>query len=72
MNGIVEVGGPDRFPLDELVRRFLAARKDQREVVADVHARYFGSELDDRSLLPGDSARIGPTRFPNWLGRPST
>lgn len=67
VNGIVEVGGPDRFPLDELARKFLAARKDKREVTADVHARYFGSELDDRSLVTGDNALIGSTRFLNWL-----
>ena len=71
VNGTVEVAGPDRFPLDELARRFLAAREDQREVVADVHARYFGSELDDRSLVTGDGARIGRTRFHDWLGRSS-
>lgn len=71
MNGIVEVGGPDRFPLDELARKFLAARKDTREVVADVHARYFGSELDDRSLVTGENARISPTRFHNWLSQSS-
>jgi len=69
LNGIVEVGGPDRFPLDELARKFLAARADRREIIADVHARYFGSELDDRSLVAGDNARIGPTRFHNWLSR---
>lgn len=69
VNGIVEVGGPDRFPLDELARTFLAARDDEREVIADVHARYFGSELDDRSLVTSDNAHIGPTRFHNWLSR---
>ncbi|MGN6579771.1 MAG: SDR family oxidoreductase [Bordetella sp.] len=67
VNGVVEVGGPDRFPLDELARKFLAARKDKREVTADVHARYFGSELNDRSLITGDNALIGSTRFQNWL-----
>lgn len=71
VNGIVEVGGPDRFPLDELARKFLAARDDKRRVIADVHARYFGSELDDRSLVTSDNARIGPTRFHNWLSRSS-
>lgn len=69
VNGTVEVGGPDRFPLDEIARKFLAARDDKRQVIADVHARYFGSELDDRSLVTGDRARIGPTRFHNWLSR---
>ncbi|NWD71316.1 SDR family oxidoreductase [Pseudomonas gingeri] len=72
LNGIVEVGGPDRFPLDELARKFLAARNDKRPVIADVRARYFGSELDDRSLVTGDNARIGATRFQNWLNRSST
>ncbi|NWB98663.1 SDR family oxidoreductase [Pseudomonas gingeri] len=72
LNGIVEVGGPDRFPLDELARKFLAARNDKRPVIADVRARYFGSELDDRSLVTGDNAHIGATRFQNWLNRSST
>jgi uncharacterized protein YbjT (DUF2867 family) len=71
VDGIVEVGGPDRFPLDELARKFLAARGDKREVVADVRAGYFGAKLDDRSLVTGTDARIGPTRFQNWLGRAS-
>lgn len=69
VNGMVEVGGPDRFPLDELARKFLVSRADQREVIADVHARYFGSELNDRSLVTADNARLGPTRFQNWLSR---
>jgi uncharacterized protein YbjT (DUF2867 family) len=71
VNGTVEVGGPDRFPLDELGRKFLAARGDARTVVADVHARSYGSELDDRSLVAGAHAHIGPTRFQNWLTRPA-
>jgi uncharacterized protein YbjT (DUF2867 family) len=71
VNGIVEVGGPDRFPLDELARKFLAAHHDKRQVIADVHARYFGDELNDRSLVAGDDAHIGPTRFLNWLSRTS-
>ena len=71
LNGIVEIAGPDRFPLDDLARKFLAARADSRQVIADVHARYFGSELNDRSLVAGDRPRIGPTRFQNWLSRTS-
>ena len=69
VNGTVEVGGPERFPLDELARTFLAARADRREVIADVHARYFGSALDDRSLVAAAGARIGPTRLSDWLER---
>ncbi len=68
-NGTIEVAGPDRLGLDELVRRFLRAMKDARQVVADVHARYFGAELDDRSLTPGDRPRVGGTHFADWLGR---
>lgn len=71
LNGIVEVGGPDRFPLDELGRKLLAARGDPRPVRADVHARYFGSELDDRSLVTGAGALTASTRFFNWLSRVS-
>ncbi|WP_194722085.1 SDR family oxidoreductase [Noviherbaspirillum malthae] len=69
VNGTLEVGGPERFPLDDIARRFLAMRSDKRQVIADVHARYFGSELDDRSLVTSGSARISPTRFHDWLER---
>jgi uncharacterized protein YbjT (DUF2867 family) len=72
VNGTVELAGPERFRLDELARRFLRANDDHREVTADVHARYFGAELDEDSLTPGDSARIAPTRFEDWLSRSVT
>ena len=67
VNGIVEVAGPEQFRLDELVRRGLRARRDPREVVADPKARYYGAELSERMLLPGDRAQIGETRFEAWL-----
>jgi uncharacterized protein YbjT (DUF2867 family) len=67
VNGTIEVGGPEKFHLDELVRQGLAAWKDPREVVADPHARYYGVELGERTLLPGDDARLGETRFRTWL-----
>ena len=63
LNGMVELAGPERLPLDKLVGRFLSATQDPRQVVTDVHARYFGLELNDQSLIPGDNPRIGPTRF---------
>jgi uncharacterized protein YbjT (DUF2867 family) len=69
VNGTVEVAGPERISLDELVRRYLSAKHDARQVVADIHARYFGTELNDQSLTPGDNPRIGPTRFEDWLSR---
>ena len=67
VNGTVEVGGPEKFGLDELVRQFLAARKDPREVIADPHASYYGVELSERTLLPGDDARLGETRLAEWI-----
>ena len=67
VNGIVELGGPEQFRLDELARRVLEAKKDERLVEADVHARYFGAVLDERSLTPESNARIAPTRFEDWL-----
>jgi uncharacterized protein YbjT (DUF2867 family) len=67
LNDTVELAGPEAFRLDELARRLLKATDDRREVTADVHARYFGAELDDRSLTPGDDARIASTRFEDWL-----
>src|SRR5207244_8024732 len=69
VNGTVEVGGPEKFRLDELVRKGLAARKDPREVVADPRALYYGVKLNEKTLLPGDGARIGETRFEDWLTR---
>ena len=69
LNGTVELAGPEPIRLDELVRRFLTAHRDARKVTTDVHARYFGIELNDQSLTPGDNPRIGPTRFEDWLSR---
>ena len=68
VNGIVELGGPEQFRLDELARRVLRANNDVRRVETDVHARYFGAELDAYSLTPGANARVAPTRFEDWLG----
>jgi uncharacterized protein YbjT (DUF2867 family) len=69
LNDTVELAGPEAFRLDELARRLLTANGDPRQVTTDVHASYFGAEVDDRSLTPGDDARIAPTRFDDWLSR---
>jgi len=69
LNGTVEIGGPEPFYLDGLLQRLLGARNDPREVIADAHARYFGTELNERSLLPGDEAELGEILFDAWLGR---
>jgi len=72
LNGAVEIGGPERLRLDEFVRRGLAARNDPRQVVTDPAARYFGIRVDQLTLVPGDDARLGETRFQEWLARPAT
>ena len=69
VNGTIEIAGPDRGRLSELVGRFLKATDDSRKVVADAHALYFGVELNDQSLTPGDNPRIGATRFDDWLSQ---
>jgi uncharacterized protein YbjT (DUF2867 family) len=69
VNGTVEIAGPERFRLDELVRQSLRARHDTREVVADPHALYFGAELRDDTLVPNDDAELGTTRFEQWLSQ---
>jgi len=71
VNRIVEIGGPEQFRLDELVRRRLATLKDPREVIADPHARYSGAEVGERTLVPGKDAGLGETRFADWLKQPT-
>ena len=71
VNGTVEVAGPQQFRFDELIRLGLSARNDPREVVVDPHARYFGAELSERSLIPAGEARLGEIRLQEWLGQPA-
>ena len=67
VNGIVEIGDPEQFRVDELVQRRLATLKDPREVIADPNARYSGAKISERTLVPGNDARVGETRFETWL-----
>ena len=69
VNGIVEVAGPEQFRLDVIVRRYLGARDDPRSVIADPRARYYGAQLEERTLVPDGNATIGETRFEDWLSR---
>lgn len=69
LNTIMEIAGPDQFRLDELVRGALAARNDPRTVLSDPEARYFGARLSERTLVPGDGAQLGETRFRDWFER---
>lgn len=69
LNGTAEVAGPDPIKMDELVRRFLKASRDPRTVVTDANALYYGLEVNDHSLVPGDNPRLGHTRYDDWLNR---
>jgi uncharacterized protein YbjT (DUF2867 family) len=69
VNGIVEVGGPEPWRFDEIIRRVLTVRHDPRQVISDPHARYFGAELDERTLLPGKDASLGEIHFADWLSQ---
>ena len=71
VNGTVEIGGPEQFRVDELVRRRLTSLKDPREVVADPNALYSGAKLNEKTLVPGSNARLGQTRFETWLTQPA-
>jgi uncharacterized protein YbjT (DUF2867 family) len=69
VKGTVEVGGPEQFRLDELIRRGLASRKDPRKVVADPQATYYGVKLTERELVPESNANLGKIRFDEWLAQ---
>jgi uncharacterized protein YbjT (DUF2867 family) len=69
LNGTVEIAGPDAIPFDEVVREYLAAHHDPRSVVTDKQARYFGTMLEKRSLVPGENALLGSRHFADWLSR---
>jgi len=70
VSGIVEIAGPEQFRFDEFFRRGLKTQNDPREVVADPQARYFGAALTERTLVPGEGAQLGETRFEDWLRQP--
>ena len=72
VNGIVEIAGPDRFRLDELIRGVLKEHNDPRDVVTDAQARYYGITPSDRALLPGNDVRIADTGLEDWLKQPAT
>ena len=70
VNGIVEIGGPEKFRMDELVRETLKAGNDPRQVVTDPEAPYYGDyKVDDSTLVPADGALLGEVRFRDWLER---
>ncbi len=69
VNGTVEIGGPEKYHLDELIRLDLAARKDPREVITDPQGRYYGVTVTERALVPDDNAQLGEAHFEDWLNQ---
>jgi uncharacterized protein YbjT (DUF2867 family) len=67
LNDTIDLAGPESIRMDELVRQFLVARRDPRQVITDPQARYYGTAVDDCSLTPGDNPRLGRTCFADWL-----
>jgi uncharacterized protein YbjT (DUF2867 family) len=63
----VEIGGPEQFPLDVLIRQYVVARRDPREVISDPNGRYYGIAVSERTLIPNANARLGKMRFSEWL-----
>jgi uncharacterized protein YbjT (DUF2867 family) len=71
LNGMIEIAGPERAPMNEFIARYLKATNDGRTVVADPNARYFELEIDERTLVPDDGAHLGAIRFDEWLRSPA-
>lgn len=67
LNSTVEVAGPVRMPMSEFVRYYLDSTEDPRQLVPDEHARYFGAELNDESLVPGEKPRLGKVTYEDWF-----
>lgn len=66
-NRTIEIGGPEAIAITRFAEQYLSAKGDPRPVVADPDAPYFGARLDERSLVPGPDARLGPTTLADWL-----
>ncbi len=69
LNGTMEIAGPEPIRMDDLVRRYLVAREDGRQVITDSHSQYFGIDVNDQSLVPSNAFRLGSIRFEDWLNR---
>ncbi|WP_313701671.1 SDR family oxidoreductase [Achromobacter sp.] len=69
VNGIVEIAGPEKVRLSELAQRYMGRIGDTRTVQADAGVRYFGALLDDGTLVPGSSPRLGEIDFETWFSR---
>ncbi len=70
VNGIVEIGGPEKLGMDQFARIYLDMKQDNRQIIADPKALYFGTVINDRSLVPEDDARKGTIRYEEWIRIP--
>ncbi len=69
LNGFIEIAGPEKRRFDEFIQQQLSALNDPREVITDPHARYFGTELTEDSIVPIGDVELGEIRFEDWLSR---
>jgi uncharacterized protein YbjT (DUF2867 family) len=69
LNGTIEIGGPESLLFEDFVREGLRAAGDRRNVIADPRAQYFGARLSERTLVPGEGARLSATRYDDWLSQ---
>ena len=67
LNGKTEIGGPEEFRFGDLIQQHLALSNDPRKVAVDPHGTYFGTELEERSLVPGEGATLSETTYAEWL-----
>jgi hypothetical protein len=72
VNDIIETGGPELFRMDQLIQQRLVALNDQRSVITDPGARYFGARLSERTLLPGEGAQLGEVTLEAWAAGMAT
>jgi uncharacterized protein YbjT (DUF2867 family) len=70
INGIVEIGGPEKLGMDQFGKIYLDMKQDKREVISDPEALYFGTVINDQSLVPADNARKGSIRYEDWIRIP--
>lgn len=67
LNKTIEIAGPNRMRFPDLIRQYLKAIHDDREVIADVNAQYFGLAVTENVLVPGKNPRLGSTTLESWL-----
>ena len=70
LNITIEIAGTEQFRLNELVKKYMLLKNDDREVIVESHAPYYGAELNDQSLIPGDGAKLGKISYDSWISQP--